>query len=130
MICIVRNGKWGVNIFDAYSYGILLVEMFTGKRPTDSMLSHNLTLHNFGKMALPEQVTTVIDPKLFLWREMGESSSGLRNAQSRSSLNHQAEYLVKILQIGISGSQEQSVDRMSIKNVVTQFQVIKKNNFF
>ncbi|XP_043725936.1 probable LRR receptor-like serine/threonine-protein kinase At3g47570 [Telopea speciosissima] len=38
---------------DMFSYGILLLEMFTGKRPTDKMFTDNLNLHNFVKAALP-----------------------------------------------------------------------------
>ncbi|CBI30405.3 unnamed protein product, partial [Vitis vinifera] len=47
---------------DTYSYGILLLEMFTGKRPTESMFSDQLNLHNFVKMALPERIADIIDP--------------------------------------------------------------------
>ena len=43
---------------DVYSYGILLLEMFTGKRPTDNIFKDNLNLHDFVKGALPEQVDT------------------------------------------------------------------------
>ena len=39
---------------DVYSYGILLLEMFTGKMPTDDMFQDGLNLHNYVKMALPE----------------------------------------------------------------------------
>ncbi|CAL5342774.1 unnamed protein product [Camellia sinensis] len=51
---------------DVYSYGILLLEMFTGKRPTDNMFCDSLGLHNFIKIALPEQAASIIaDPRLF-----------------------------------------------------------------
>ena len=39
---------------DVYSYGVFLLEMFLGKRPTDEMFKDNLNLNNFVKMALPE----------------------------------------------------------------------------
>lgn len=38
---------------DAYSFGIFLLEMFTGRRPTDEQLLGNFNLHNYIKMALP-----------------------------------------------------------------------------
>ena len=38
------------------SYGILLLEMFTQKRPTNSLFGDSLTLHDYVKMALLEQV--------------------------------------------------------------------------
>ncbi|KAI5354742.1 hypothetical protein L3X38_007637 [Prunus dulcis] len=36
---------------DAYSFGILLLVMFTGKRPAEDMFSGGFNLHNFAKMA-------------------------------------------------------------------------------
>ncbi|GMP23345.1 hypothetical protein CsSME_00000976 [Camellia sinensis var. sinensis] len=41
---------------DVYSYGILLLEMTTGKRPTDSIFEEGLNLHTFSRMALPDHV--------------------------------------------------------------------------
>ncbi|CAL5373621.1 unnamed protein product [Camellia sinensis] len=70
---------------DVYSYGILLLEMFTGKRPTDNMFNDSLSLHNFAKMALPEQVVSVVDPTLIQQREIGEGSSSVKNTQNQSS---------------------------------------------
>ncbi|CAL5403854.1 unnamed protein product [Camellia sinensis] len=114
---------------DVYSYGILLLEMFTGKRPTDNMFNASLSLHNFAKMALPEQVASVVDPTLIQQREIGEGSSSTKNTQNQSSIgNHKIyECLISILNIGITCSQELPRDRPTINHVVTQVLVIKNN---
>ncbi|CAM8949316.1 unnamed protein product [Rhodiola kirilowii] len=50
---------------DMYSYGILLLEMITGKKPTDKIFKDSLNLHNFCKLALSESTfTDVLDPCL------------------------------------------------------------------
>ncbi|XP_059429223.1 probable LRR receptor-like serine/threonine-protein kinase At3g47570 [Corylus avellana] len=54
---------------DVYSYGIFLLEMFTGKRPTDKMFTDGFNLHNFVKMASTEKLVQVVDPNL-LTREV------------------------------------------------------------
>ncbi|XP_030964938.1 putative receptor-like protein kinase At3g47110 [Quercus lobata] len=41
---------------DVYSYGVLVLEMFTGRRPTDDMFKDGLNLHNFVKMCLPKRL--------------------------------------------------------------------------
>ena len=57
---------------DAYSYRILLLEMFLGKRPTDDMFKDGLNLHNFAKMALLEKLVQIVDP-ILLPREVDEA---------------------------------------------------------
>ena len=49
---------------DVYSYGILLLETFTGKRPTDSEFVQALGLRKYVEMALPERVANIIDQNL------------------------------------------------------------------
>ncbi|KAK9081978.1 hypothetical protein Syun_030960 [Stephania yunnanensis] len=47
---------------DMHSYGVLLLEMFTGKRPTDEEFEDGLYLHQFCKIALHKGVMKIIDP--------------------------------------------------------------------
>ena len=41
---------------DAYSYGVLVLEMFTGRMLTYDMFKDGLNLHNFVKMTLPKRL--------------------------------------------------------------------------
>ncbi|KAK3425081.1 hypothetical protein EUGRSUZ_F01797, partial [Eucalyptus grandis] len=54
---------------DIYSYGILLLEMFTGLSPTDDTFRDNLTLHGFVVKALSERVLGIVDSALLQERE-------------------------------------------------------------
>ncbi|KAK3428348.1 hypothetical protein EUGRSUZ_F04391, partial [Eucalyptus grandis] len=54
---------------DVYSYGILLLEMFTGLSPTDDRFGDNLTLHSFVTTALPERALEITDHILLRERE-------------------------------------------------------------
>ncbi|XP_028080471.1 LRR receptor-like serine/threonine-protein kinase EFR [Camellia sinensis] len=81
---------------DVYSYGILLLEMFTGKRPTDNIFCDSLGLHSFVKTALPEQAASIIaDPRLF--KQKDQSSTNSHKIQ---------ECLIWILKVGITCSEE------------------------
>ena len=50
---------------DIYSYGILLLEMFIGKRPTDEMFKNGTSIHQFTAMALPEHIMDYVDSSMF-----------------------------------------------------------------
>ncbi|CAK9135778.1 unnamed protein product [Ilex paraguariensis] len=60
---------------DVYSYDIVLLEMFLGKRLTDEIFNGNLNLHNYVRtITLLETVTSVADPRLLQSEEVGETS--------------------------------------------------------
>ncbi|XP_059654684.1 probable LRR receptor-like serine/threonine-protein kinase At3g47570 [Cornus florida] len=49
---------------DVYNYGIILLEMFPGKRPTNGMFLDDFSLQNYTKMALLARVKETVDPLL------------------------------------------------------------------
>ncbi|XP_077213743.1 putative receptor-like protein kinase At3g47110 isoform X1 [Tasmannia lanceolata] len=108
------GGKAGIH-GDVYSYGILLLEMFIGKRPTDDMFHNNLSLHQFAKMAIPEQVMEIIDPQLLLG-EIGDE---------RNNSYISRECLVSLVRIGVSCSIESPAERKDMRDVVIALNEIK-----
>lgn len=97
---------------DIYSYGILLLEMITSKRPTDKMFEADLNLHNFARIALPQRVMEIIDPML-----LTEDTYG----------NKMMESVISLVKIGLACSVESPNDRMNINTALHELHVVKKN---
>lgn len=47
---------------DVYSFGVLLLEIITGSRPTDERFSDGTNLHGFVERAFPEKIHEIVDP--------------------------------------------------------------------
>ncbi|KAK3427959.1 hypothetical protein EUGRSUZ_F04081 [Eucalyptus grandis] len=110
---------------DVYSYGILLLEMFTGLSPTSDMFRDNLSLHNYVDKALPLQAKEITDPVLFHEGESRKSSQDL--PRERNCILQ--ECLETVYHIGLACSVEEPRRRMSIDKVATQLHSIKKKLF-
>ncbi|KAL5734492.1 hypothetical protein ACOSP7_032353 [Xanthoceras sorbifolium] len=105
---------------DVYSFGILLLEMFTGKRPIDSMFTNGLTLHEFTKMALPERVMEIVEPSLQL--EVSNDNNNVENFARRAGEGRirVEECLVGVLRTGVVCSMESAAERVEMTDVVAQ----------
>ncbi|KAL9162570.1 hypothetical protein ABFS82_07G099700 [Erythranthe guttata] len=97
---------------DVYSYGILVLEMFTNKRPTDDSFNEHVNLHNFVNAAFPDRIMEIVDPHI--GKGSHENNSKIEKCVS------------SIMRIGLSCSKELPSDRMSMKDVVKELHKIKK----
>ncbi|KAF8016667.1 hypothetical protein BT93_H2018 [Corymbia citriodora subsp. variegata] len=101
---------------DVYSYGILLLEMFTGLSPINEMFRENFNLHKFIKEALPEQLPEVTDPLL-----LQEMESHIGTARGDAT----CECLEMVYRIGVTCSVEACKERMNIAEVTSQLHFIR-----
>ncbi|KAM7514965.1 hypothetical protein LguiA_004548 [Lonicera macranthoides] len=112
---------------DMYSFGILLLEMVTGKQPTDEMFKDGLNLHEFSKMALTKPLIETIDPILQqeeVWENTMDNANTTHNLSDISDHRVQ-ECLLSILRIGIACSEESPRDRLAINDVLAKLHIIR-----
>ncbi|XVF83969.1 hypothetical protein PTKIN_Ptkin16aG0537000 [Pterospermum kingtungense] len=114
---------------DVYSYGILFLEMFTMRRPTDEMFKENLNLHSFVKTALPNHVVEITDPILLQESFRGETRINNTFNERSQKENTLLWGLTSIFEIGVACSSELPTERMNMVNVVAQLSSIKKKLF-
>ncbi|CAI0416001.1 unnamed protein product [Linum tenue] len=103
---------------DVYSYGILLLEMFTGRRPTEESFKEGANLHGFVKHALFEGSTTeVVDPTLLNELLLDQATHCSETSSSNNLIPE--ESLVSILKIGVTCSSDSPHERISMSEVLS-----------
>ncbi|CAM8982963.1 unnamed protein product [Rhodiola kirilowii] len=110
---------------DIYSYGIVLLELITGKRPTDDMFNNGMSLRSFCERAISSDEVDVeefVDQHLV--NELQEAAQTQRNSE-QVKLEYQT-ILVSFVEIGISCSTESSKDRMDIQSAVRCLERIRE----
>ncbi|XP_065635427.1 receptor kinase-like protein Xa21 [Quercus suber] len=104
---------------DVYSYGILLLEMIIGKRPTNSVFEGGLNLHNYASMALPNGVMEVVDPKLL---NNVDEVLGNHNGSLANKIN---ECLISMVKVGVACSKELPQERWDISKAISELHLVR-----
>lgn len=107
---------------DVYSLGILLLEMFTGRSPTDDMFKDSLDLHRFAAAALPDRAIEVADQTIWLHEE-ADGNGDVVHGRVTTSVVRQC--LVSVLRLGISCSKQQPRERVFLADAVTEMHSIR-----
>uniref|UniRef100_A0ACD5W7S3 Uncharacterized protein n=1 Tax=Avena sativa TaxID=4498 RepID=A0ACD5W7S3_AVESA len=95
---------------DVYSYGIILLQMITGKQPTDDMFKDGMNLHGFVEEALPQNIGAILEPRLTIYDEGGESLTTVK-----------IKWLLKQLaKLGLRCSETSPKDRPTMKEVYNE----------
>ncbi|KAK7360559.1 hypothetical protein VNO77_02565 [Canavalia gladiata] len=105
---------------DVYSFGILVLEMLTGRKPTDEMFINGINLHNFVKVSLADKLLQIVDSTLL----PTELKQKLVSAERRDNgdLN---KCLLELFSIGLACSAESPKERMNMKDVTRELHLIR-----
>ncbi|XP_004298432.1 PREDICTED: probable LRR receptor-like serine/threonine-protein kinase At3g47570 [Fragaria vesca subsp. vesca] len=130
---------------DVYSYEILVLQLFTGRRPTDQIFVDGDNIHTFVKTAIQGRIMQIVDPALIATLEEETATSttnkevtsihGYNNFEAdeenvdSENLSKMNTYLWKCilptLKIGLACSEESPRNRMSMEEVLRELHRIK-----
>ena len=97
---------------DIYSYGIMLLQMLTRKKPTYDMFMGELNLRHWVKPSIPYKIMDVIDGNL------------LRTEHGQDAIAAQVDVLA-IMELGLECSRALPEERIDIKDVIIKLNMIK-----
>jgi len=103
---------------DVYSFGIVLLEMLIGKRPTDPMFENELNIVNFVERNYPDKILDIIDARLhgghkrYIQANLGEENAAY-------------ECLLSLMQVALSCTRLIPRERMNIREVTNKLHSVR-----
>ncbi|KAK7359067.1 hypothetical protein VNO77_01013 [Canavalia gladiata] len=101
---------------DVYSFGIVLLELFSGKSPTDEFFTGGLSIRRWVQSSFKDKTVQVIDPQLLSLIFDDDPSKGP---------NVQLYYVDAIVGVGISCTADNPDERIGIRDAVCQLKTTR-----
>ena len=103
---------------DLYFFGILVLEMLTGRRPIEKMFKDNDNIHNYVKMAYPNNLLEIVDSTL-LPKKLKQTAEEVGNGEKLTVILPKEEMCVFLLiKIGLNcivGSPKERINMRDVK---------------
>ncbi|XP_066393573.1 probable LRR receptor-like serine/threonine-protein kinase At3g47570 [Miscanthus floridulus] len=108
---------------DVFSFGITLIEMFTGKNPTDDMFRDGISLHYYAKAALPDNIMEIADSNIWL-------HDGVNNSNDIAHITRTWECLSAVIKLGVICSKQLPTGRLSMNDAAAEMHAIRDKYIF
>lgn len=102
---------------DVYGFGVLVLEMLTGRRPTDAMFTDRLSLHRLVNSAFPDRLSEVLDPYI-AHEQQNECDKVLKQ-----------RCIVHLVEVGLLCSMASPKDRPGMAEVCAKILSLKETFF-
>ncbi|XP_022951232.1 probable LRR receptor-like serine/threonine-protein kinase At3g47570 [Cucurbita moschata] len=112
-------GRKATRAGDVYSFGVTLVELFTGKRPTDEGFSGELSLMKWVELGYPNNMDEIVDAALL------ESRFNLYYERQKINPRKQYDCLVDVMGVGLCCTANSPDKRISMEDVFVKLKTIR-----
>jgi serine/threonine protein kinase len=122
-LCNVEYGQGGQvsSCGDVYSFGSVILELFTGMAPTHEMFREGLTLQKHVENAFPGMLMQIVDPVLLPIEEANASSV----QDGSNQMEHGSNAIFSVMQVGLSCSKHAPTERMCMRDATAAIHRIR-----
>ncbi|KQK17873.1 probable LRR receptor-like serine/threonine-protein kinase At3g47570 [Brachypodium distachyon] len=111
---------------DVYSYGVVILEMLTGKRPTDEMFKDGLSLYKFVEKSFPQKIADILDTRMVPYYGDQDEEAGRTSEEQNRSMAGTMSCVLDLIKLGLLCAAETPKDRPVMQDVYSEVIAIKE----